>query len=153
MVLSFYLFTAALQSDSDRRRRFLGAGACLTAYLTLWSYESEFLIVALFPALALWADGRRDRSRLAVAATYWFVAAVYAAKEVIHYATVSGSYQQNLMRADLSHGGWPRGPVPCSCSAPSYCGASVSRRPARRLIGGWIARCSSPWFSAPRCAP
>ena len=106
MMLSFYFLLVALQSLRATRQAVGGAFACLFAYFSLWSYESQLFMIGVFPLIALWMVGSFNFRRAAIVFAYWIVPATYALLNYIRYfsATRGLTYQHNVMRTNFTVG-------------------------------------------------
>jgi hypothetical protein len=98
MLAGFYMLLLAV--EQTQRRRFL---ACLLLaaffeHLSLWSYESELLIVLIAPIFLLIAPATR-RKRLPIVLAWYVVPVIYAAAAVLRYARPSAdAYQPTVVR-------------------------------------------------------
>jgi hypothetical protein len=104
MLLAFFFLTLAF----DAANRYLAAlftlVACFLEYMSLWSYESQILLLLLFPLLLL-ARRRQWRKLVAMAAAWYAVSSVYIGLAVIRYARSAGqTYQASVMRKSGSVG-------------------------------------------------
>ena len=102
MLLSFLCLLSAFDASRAGTRIVQTGLACLFAYLSLWSYESQILLISIFPLTLLAFRFGLTRSRLAVCAAYWTVPGVYATLNYIRYSTETATYQQGVMRGDFS---------------------------------------------------
>jgi len=102
MLLSFLCLLSAFDASRAGKRVLQTTLACLFAYLSLWSYESQILLIAIFPLTLFAFRPGLTRSRFAMCAAYWTVPAAYAVLNFVRYTTQSTTYQQSVMRGDLS---------------------------------------------------
>src|SRR5262249_49454741 len=99
MLLACYLLAVA----ADHRRLVVsllcGATACLATYMSLWSYESQILLVMAFP-LVLWTRPGADRRRLLLLSAAWYAVPVtYLWLSIAKYLQSSGqTYQESVVR-------------------------------------------------------
>lgn len=104
MLLAFYFLILAF----DSRNRYLAAlfaiGACFFEYMSLWSYESQILLLLVFPVALLLRRG--SWQRLTAFGTSWYlVPARYIELTVLRYAHSAGqTYQESVMRRDWKLG-------------------------------------------------
>jgi hypothetical protein len=102
MLLSAYCLLSAFDGARGEERVLHTGLACFFAYLSLWSYESQIVLIAIFP-LTFFAFYRRlTRSRVAMIAAYWTVPAAYAMLNYVRYSKQSLTYQQSVIRRDFS---------------------------------------------------
>ena len=99
MPLAFYMLVLALQ----QRDRWRADGALLAAiffeHLSLWSYESQFLILLIAPVLLFRRYPRPWRSRTVIAAAWYILPVVYLIATFRKYANSGGkTYQQSVLR-------------------------------------------------------
>jgi len=101
MMLSCYLFASGLEADTFAVAALLTVGACAAEYMSLWSYESQLLLLTVFPIVLLLHPLRRWR-RLAVMAIAWYaVPATYIWLTVLRYSQAGGyTYQESVLRKD-----------------------------------------------------
>lgn len=105
MLLAFWILTVAL----DRRRwplcLALTCAACAFEYMSLWSYESQLLLMLVFP-IALLAYRPDLWRRLVVMSVFWYaVPAVYIRLTLQKYAASGGAtYQESVMRRNWNVG-------------------------------------------------
>jgi hypothetical protein len=100
MLLGFYLFIVAAETASGAAALVLTAAACVSEYMSLWSYESPILLILVLPFVFL---GRRVRAaRLAAISAAWYaIPAVYLWLTLTRYADVGGfAYQATVVRKD-----------------------------------------------------
>ena len=103
MLLAFYLFLLALDSPGGGRRRWYLAGTLATLHMSLWSYESQLLLILAAP-LALWfSKPYRARLNAKLVAAWYAMPALYLLVTVCLYLTgVAGVYQAGVLRQDWS---------------------------------------------------
>ena len=100
MLLALYLLTHAYTSKNQSIGLPLLAGACFFEYMSLWSYESQLLIILTYPAaLLLLKPGWVRWSALTAA---WYLAPIYYLWKTINkYLQSSGtSYQESVLRTN-----------------------------------------------------
>jgi hypothetical protein len=126
MLLAFYLLTLALQAAGRAWAAIFVIGACFCEYMSLWSYESQILLLLVWPLVLLFRW--RPSPKLLVVSLAWYsIPAIYIALAVTRYAHSAGqSYQESVMRkgwslgslladwyfniaASLEFWNWPRG--------------------------------------------
>jgi hypothetical protein len=100
MPLAFYALVIAFQQP-DRRRANIALGlAVFFEFLSLWSYESQLVLILIAPLLLLW----RYR-RWAITAAWYAVPAIYIVATLRKYAHSSGhTYQESVLRKAWSFG-------------------------------------------------
>jgi hypothetical protein len=77
----------------------LAVAACFFEYMSLWNYESQILLLLLFPFVLLLHPARGRLKLAALSALWYFVPAVYLARTLQKYAHPGGAtYQQSVMR-------------------------------------------------------
>jgi hypothetical protein len=99
MLLGFYLFTLGLEATNKVKATVLTLAACFFEYMSLWSYESQLVLLLIFPLLLILHPRRRWR-RLAVQSIAWYsVPAIYIRLAALKYSlSAGGSYQESVMR-------------------------------------------------------
>jgi len=126
MVLAFYLLLLAAEAVKWPHTALFVAGACLFEYMSLWSYESQLLLVLVLPVglVFRWRCWRK----LAVLGGAWYlIPAVYIRLTFLRYVgSTARGYQESVMRkawsvgsllrdwvfnikASLEFWDWPRG--------------------------------------------
>ena len=103
MLLAGYCFIVAAQATRPAFVALFGFLACLFAYMSLWSYESQIFIILAFPIFFLLLN-RPVTTRLRILTAAWYVVpAVYICWSVVKYMrTFAGSYQHSVMRSSWS---------------------------------------------------
>jgi hypothetical protein len=103
MLLAFYLFSLATDAAGSIAAVFLGVGALAAEYLSLWSYESQILLLLVFP-LVLLVHGRGSRFRLTAIAIGWYsLLILYVSLTVQRYHQFAGqTYQESVMRKSFA---------------------------------------------------
>jgi hypothetical protein len=107
MPLAFYMLVLAFQ-QTER----LPVRACLLLgvffeHLSLWSYESQIVIILIAPLLLAGLYGKPWRRWLAMAAIWYVLPVIYIVATIGKYTHSSGhSYQQSVLRQS-----WPVGPI------------------------------------------
>jgi len=128
MLLAFYLLSVAVDVTRPAAAALLTLAACGAEYMSLWSYESQILMLLAFP-LVLLVHRHRRRLRLAVISPLWYsVPAFYIWLTIEKYRLAAGqTYQQTVLRkswavsglladwifnivASLQFWAWPREP-------------------------------------------
>lgn len=100
MPLAFYALVIAFQQLDRRRAHLALALAVFFEFLSLWSYESQLVLILIAPLLLLW----RYR-RWTIAAVWYAVPAVYIVATLRKYAHSSGhTYQESVLRKAWSFG-------------------------------------------------
>ena len=141
MPLAFYALVIAFQQSEHRRADIALVLAIFFEHLSLWSYESQLLIILIAPLLLLRMYPRPWRSPLAIAAAWYVLPVIYIAATIRKYACSAGhTYQESVLRkvwsagsilgdwlfnisASLSFWNWPR-------SEPAYASTSQIVLPA-----------------------
>jgi hypothetical protein len=126
LVLAFYLLTSAVESTDWVLGPILVIGACSCEYMSLWSYESQVLVLLVLP-LSLLLRWRSWRKLAVICGAWYSVPAVYIGLTVLKFAhSAGGTYQESVMRkgwslgslmadwyfniaASLEFWNWPRG--------------------------------------------
>jgi len=104
MLLGFYFLTLAYEIKDRDLAGLLTVTACFFEYMSLWSYESQILLLLVFP-LVLFFHPHRDWRKLATLSGAWYsVPAVYLALTVHKYAHTAHTYQQSVMRTNWGLG-------------------------------------------------
>ena len=104
MLLAFYLLTLAFEiKDTDLVGLFT-VTACFFEYMSLWSYESQILLLLVFPLLLFFHPTRDWRKLAALSGAWYSVPAIYLALTVHKYAHSAGTYQQSVMRTNWGLG-------------------------------------------------
>jgi hypothetical protein len=112
MLLAFYLYLRAVESDNVSRGRWLLAGALFTQYMSLWSYESQLLLILAAPVAMMLSERFRVSLNRKILAAWYIVPALYLALTAHKYLTgLEGSYQSSVLRtswsfAALAHDLW-----------------------------------------------
>lgn len=104
MLLSFYLLLEAFRTDHVTKAAFLTAAACFFEQMSLFSYESQLLLLLVYPIVLL-ALRRRWRKWLLLSAAWYVVPAYYfklTAAKYLHSG--GGTYQESVMRKGWSVG-------------------------------------------------
>jgi hypothetical protein len=141
MLLSFYLLLEAFRTDHAIRAVFVTSAACFFEQMSLFSYESQLLLLLAYPIVLL-ALRRRWRKWLLMSAAWYVVPAYYFKLTAVKYLHSGGStYQESVMRkgwgvasivndwcfniaASLEFWAWPR-PSLHSWVAPAITSAAV----------------------------
>ena len=147
MPLAFYALVIAFQQSERRRADIALVLAILLEHLSLWSYESQLLIILIAPLLLLRMYPRPWRSPLAIAAAWYVLPLIYIAATLRKYAQSAGhTYQESVLRkvwsassilsdsvfnisASLSFWTWPR-------SDPALATTSQMMLPA--ILAGFV---------------
>lgn len=105
MPLAFYMLILALQQSHRFRADVALLLAIFFEHLSLWSYESQIFIILIAPLLLFAVYRRPWRSRLAIAAVWYAVPAIYIVATIRKYAHPGAhTYQQTILRTVWSIG-------------------------------------------------
>jgi hypothetical protein len=100
MPLAFYALVIAFQQLDGGRANLALALAVFFEFLSLWSYESQLVLILIAPLLLLW----RYR-RWTIAAAWYALPVIYLAATLRKYAHSSGhTYQESVLRKAWSLG-------------------------------------------------
>jgi hypothetical protein len=103
MLLAMYCLVRAWQSPGMLAAAELTLAACFCEYMSLWSYESQLLLILLFPvfpALARW-----NWRKVPLALAWYSVPAAYLGMTALKYWYSAGqSYQEGVMRKSWTAG-------------------------------------------------
>ncbi len=103
MLLAFYLFVLAIQTESDTRTRWYAAGACVAEHMSLWSYESQLLLILFAPLALLFTHRSRLLAKPRIAAAWYVLPAAYIFLTTYGYfLRAAGNYQEAVLRTDWS---------------------------------------------------
>jgi hypothetical protein len=103
MLLAMYYLLRAWQSSVTAMAAALTIAACFFEYMSLWSYESQLLLILLFPVFPALARGNWRKLPLVLA--WYSVPAVYLGITVLKYLYSAGqSYQEGVMRKTWTAG-------------------------------------------------
>jgi hypothetical protein len=106
MLLAFYLLVQALEAADSNLAILFTIAACFFEYMSLWSYESQILILLVSPLLLLlhW-NGRSWRKLAGLSAAWYCMPMIYIALTVAKYTLSSGhTYQESVMRKNWTLG-------------------------------------------------
>ena len=99
MLLACYLLTSALEADTSVVASLLTVAACAAEYMSLWSYESQILLLLLFPVVLLLHPRQRWRRLAAMAMAWYAVPATYIWLTAMRYSQAAGhTYQESVLR-------------------------------------------------------
>jgi hypothetical protein len=99
MPLAFYMLVLAFEQRDRRRADTALVVAMFFEHLSLWSYESQFLLILIAPVVLFWRYPRPWRSRRVIAAAWYILPAVYLFATFRKYANSGGrTYQQSVLR-------------------------------------------------------
>lgn len=98
MLLAWYFLTVAFKASSAITVLFLTIAACSAEYMSLWSYESQILLLLVFPIALLMHCPRRWRRLVAMAAAWYSVPSVYVVLTMLKYSQSGATYQQTVIR-------------------------------------------------------
>ena len=101
MLLAWYFLTLSYEADKPVRVVMLAVMACLAEYMSLWSYESQIILMLAFPVLlpALCRPRPRWRQFVALSVAWYAVAVVYLVLTFLRYSTDGGTtYQLSVLR-------------------------------------------------------
>jgi hypothetical protein len=105
MPLAFYALVIALQQSERRRADIALVLAIFFEHLSLWSYESQLLIILIAPLLLLRMYPHPWRSPLAIAAAWYLLPVIYIAATIRKYTRSAGhTYQESVLRKVWSGG-------------------------------------------------
>lgn len=105
MPLAFYMLVIAFQQTERWRADVALVAAIFFEHLSLWSYESQFVIILLAPLLLLRLYRRPWRSRAAIAAAWYILPVIYIVATISKYAHSAGhTYQESVLRKVWSVG-------------------------------------------------
>jgi hypothetical protein len=126
MVLAFYLLTLGAESAKWARAALFVIAAGLCEYMSLWTYESQLLLVLVLP-LGLLFRWRSWRKLAFIYGAWYCIPAIYIRLTILRYVNSAGhTYQESVMRkgwgwrsllgdwffniaASLEFWKWPRG--------------------------------------------
>ena len=98
MLLAFYLLLLGVKSANRYLAALLVTGACLFEYMSLWSYESQLLLLLVLP-LVLFLRWRSWRKLLVIYGVWYSVPAIYLGLTVLKFVQSGGqTYQESVMR-------------------------------------------------------
>ena len=102
MLLAFWALIDAFQG----KRVYLSLGVCaLFEHLSLWTYESQLLLIAIAPLLLQGLFRLPTRKWIAITAAWLVVPAIYVITAAAKYAHSGGAtYQQSVLRKDWGIG-------------------------------------------------
>jgi hypothetical protein len=102
MLLAFYLLLEAFRTDKIVRAGALTLAACFFEYMSLFSYESQLLLLLVFPSTLLVLE-RRWRKLIFISAAWYSVPACYLVLTRMKYLHSSGdTYQELVLRKSWS---------------------------------------------------
>ena len=105
MLLAFYFLTRAYQSENAVLAIILTLAACCFEKMSIFSYESQFFLVLLFPVTLL-AFGRRWRWLALISFAWYLEPARYIYMSLDKYRhSGGGTYQEAVMRKNWSVSG------------------------------------------------
>lgn len=105
MPLAFYMLVVAFQQAERRRADVALVAAIFFEHLSLWSYESQFVIILIAPLLLLRMYRRPWRSPMAIAAAWYVLPVIYIVATIRKYAHSAGhTYQESVLRKVWSVG-------------------------------------------------
>jgi hypothetical protein len=105
MLLAFYLLNLTVESGRTWVLIVLTLAACVSEYMSLWSYEAQLFLILLAP-LAMWLFRRPWRKRTAAVSVLWYVVPIhYIIATIRHYRLAEAGYQQSVMRKSWSAAG------------------------------------------------
>jgi hypothetical protein len=123
MLLSFYLLLEAFRTDHVIGATLLTAAACFFEQMSLFSYESQLLLLLPYPIVLL-ALRRRWRKWLLISAAWYVVPAYYFKLTAAKYLHSSGSTYQTIL-ATLQ---------PFRITDSSATGGSISQRASHSAV-------------------
>ncbi len=100
-VLSFYMLVCSLKEQPGVSPTYVGLSVFF-AFMSLWSYESQLLIIFFVPAvLTIFFFGISKRN-LAILGTYYVIPATYVCLNILRYSIPHGAtYQESVLRKDF----------------------------------------------------
>ncbi|HLK18713.1 MAG TPA: hypothetical protein VKT81_07145 [Bryobacteraceae bacterium] len=99
MPLAFYLLVVALEQSERWRADSALLAAIFFEHLSLWSFESQLVILLVAPLLLFWRYPHPWRSRKAIAAAWYILPVIYVFATYRKYANSGGkTYQQTILR-------------------------------------------------------
>jgi hypothetical protein len=103
MLLAFYLFVLAIQSGSESQTRWYMAGAAAAQHMSLWSYESQLLLILFAPLALLYAGREQLIAKPRIAAAWYVLPAAYIFLSAYGYfGNAAGGYQAGVLRTNWS---------------------------------------------------
>jgi hypothetical protein len=103
MLLAFYLLLEAFLADRAVAAIALAFGACFFEQMSLLSYESQLLLLLIFPVVLLFKSAGRWRRLVVLSAAWYAFPAGYTYFTLKRYLHGGGSvYQETMMRKDWS---------------------------------------------------
>lgn len=102
MLLAFYLLTLAAGKSTLRATLGCLVAACFFEYMSLWSYESQLLLILVYPAVLLFL--KPDWRKLCALTAAWYVMpAGYLLITLRKYlGSGGGTYQESVLRTGWS---------------------------------------------------
>lgn len=101
MLLAAYCFICAWDSKRWSTGAPLAVATAAFEYMSLWSYESQILLILVFPVIVMLA--RREWNKPGRLLTWYSVPATYLVITYLRYAHSGGqSYQESVMRKSWS---------------------------------------------------
>jgi hypothetical protein len=102
-LLAFYLFLLAVESSSAARRRWYLIGTLAAQHMSLWSYESQLLLILAAPLILLFSRRHQPLLKARTVAVWYVMPAIYLLVTTGLYLTrVAGGYQAAVLRTDWS---------------------------------------------------
>lgn len=98
MLLAFYALTVADEAAAARRVVVFTVAAAVCEYMSLWSYESQLLLLLIFPLALLILHPARWRRLGAMAAVWYVVPATYLVLTYEKYMSGVPTYQESVIR-------------------------------------------------------
>jgi len=99
MLLAWYLLTLSYEAARPARALMLTTVACLAEYMSLWSYESQILLMLAFPLTLPILSMPRWRRLVLISIAWYAVPVVYLAMTFLRYSTGGGTtYQLSVLR-------------------------------------------------------
>lgn len=103
MLLSFYLFINSIESKDPKYRILSATGAIIASFWSLWSYESQILLILFFPITFFIFFTEREFNNLKLVIAYYIVPIIYLLGSAFRYVSAGGStYQESVLRTDFS---------------------------------------------------
>jgi hypothetical protein len=103
MLLAFYFLARAIEASRARTAALWTVAAVVSEHMSLWSYESQILLLLVVPALFLVRFRVGQRRAVALTAPWYFLIGLYAFLSLRWYQKLgAASYQHSVLRHDWS---------------------------------------------------
>lgn len=97
LLLGCYYLTRAFEARPLPAAAFTAA-ACAAEYMSLWSYESQILLIVTYPLVLLMHPDFAWRRFVVVAAAWWVAPTIYMWLTLTRYSHVGLTYQATVIR-------------------------------------------------------